>query len=67
MNQTEKNTQDIAHIKESIDTIKNNHLHHIEKDMARLDKTIDKMDTKVWAILVLLVASTIVAFIGEQL
>ena len=67
MNQTDKNTQDIEHIKQSIDTIQHNHLAHIEKDMARLDKTIDKMDTKVWAILVLLVASTVVAFIGEHL
>lgn len=67
MNQTEKNTQDIDHIKQSIDTIKNNHLHHIEKDMARLDKTIDKMDTKVWAILILLVSSVVIAFIGDKI
>lgn len=67
MNQTEKNTQDIEHIKTTLVRLETNHIAHIEKDMARLDKTIDKMDTKVWAILVLLVASTIVAFIGEQL
>ena len=67
MNQTDKNTQDIEHIKTTLVRLETNHIAHIEKDMARLDKTIDKMDTKVWAILVLLVASTIVAFIGEHL
>jgi len=38
-------------IKADITTIKNNHLKHIEKSMDNMDKRIEKLDTRVWAIL----------------
>ena len=66
-NQLEKNTLDIREIKNDIHIIKTNHLHHIEKDMARMDKTVERMDTKVWAILILLVSSVVLAFIGDKI
>lgn len=64
-NQTEKNTAAIAEIQNDIRTIKDNHLHHIEKDMSKMEKTIDKMDMRIWAILVLLVGSVILGAISN--
>ena len=64
-NQTEKNTAAIAEIQQDIKTIKDNHLHHIEKDMSKMEKTIDKMDMRIWAILVLLVGSVILGAISN--
>ena len=61
--QLEQNTSDIADIKSSIDTIKNNHLHHIEKDMASMDKRIEKMDNRIWWVLGLLVAGLLIPMI----
>ena len=63
--QVDQNSKDIGDIKHSIDVIKNNHLSHIEKDMASLDKRIEKMDMRLWAILTILVASTVIAMIGS--
>lgn len=62
--QVAENTRDIQHIKVSIDTIKNNHLHHIEKDMEKQSKVIEKMDNRLWWLLGLLVVGIVVpAFI----
>ena len=65
--QTRKNTEDIKEIKETLSVIKNNHLHHIEKDMASMDKRIEKMDLRIWAVLIMLVGSTVFALIGGKL
>jgi len=68
------NTADISEIKQSIETIKNNHLHHIEKDMqiqsyeiSRLVKIYEKMDMRLWAILILLVSSVVIGMITNGL
>lgn len=57
---TERNAKDIVDIKHSIDTIKNNHLHHIEADMAKQSKLLDRLDMRLWAILMLLVVGIVV-------
>jgi polyhydroxyalkanoate synthesis regulator phasin len=77
--QVKTNTADITHIKQSINTIMTNHLHHIEKDMERVksdtqhlkenidkvDKKVDKMDNRIWWVLGLLVVGIVVpAFIN---
>lgn len=64
-NQTEKNTADIAEIKTDLKIIRDNHLFHIEKDMNKIEKRVEKMDTKIWAILVLLVGSVILGAISN--
>lgn len=56
----QQNSEDIQHIKHSIDTIKNNHLHHIEKDMEKQSKMIEKLDARIWWILGILVVSTVI-------
>lgn len=65
--QTEKNKDDITDIKNSIDTIKNNHLHHIEKDMEKQSKAIEKIDTRIWAVLIILVVSTVIGMVKNGL
>lgn len=67
MNQTEQNTKDIQEIKTTLSVMKDNHLFHIEKDMASMDKRIEKMDARIWWVLGVLVASTVLAFIGDKL
>lgn len=62
--QLDQNTSDITDIKTSIETIKNNHLFHIEKDMEKQSKTIEKIDNRLFWILGLLVVGIIIpAFI----
>ena len=65
--QVKENTDDIQHIKHSIDTIKNNHLHHIEKDMEKQSKMIEKLDSRIWWILGILVVSTVIGMIKNGL
>ena len=64
---TEKNAKDIIDIKHSIDTIKNNHLHHIEADMCKQSKAIEKMDNRIWWVLGILVVSTVIGMLKNGL
>ena len=53
-------------IKTDIKTIKDNHLAHIESNMGSLDRKLEKLDNRVWAILlsiVLLIGSNLLATI----
>lgn len=65
--QTDKNSKDIKDIKADIKTIKDNHLYHIEKDMNRMDKTINKMDQRLFWVLGLMVVSIVVGYIGDKI
>ena len=38
----------------------NNHLYHIEKDMERQTKKIEKLDNRIWWVLGILVVSTVI-------
>ena len=60
---TQQNTKDISEIKHDIKTIKNNHLHHIEKDMCRQRKAMEKLDNRIWWVLGLLVVSVVIGMI----
>lgn len=66
-NQVNKNTQDIIEIKTDLKIIKDNHLHHIEKDMERQTKIIEKLDNRIWWVLGLLVVSTVIGMIQNGL
>ena len=65
--QVDENTRDISDIKHSIDTIKNNHLHHIEADMCKQSKLIEKMDNRIWWVLGILVISTVIGMVKNGL
>ena len=58
--------ESITEIKNDLNVIKNNHLHHLEKDVCDIHKKVDAMDKRLWWILMLLVASTVVGMIGEK-
>ena len=60
---TDKNTADIAEIKTDINTIKTNHLHHLEKDVSDINKRLEKIDNRIWWVLGLLVASGIIGML----
>ena len=60
---TEQNAKDIVDIKHSIETIKNNHLAHLESDMCKQTKAIEKIDNRIWWVLGLLVVSTVIGMI----
>ena len=62
---TQQNTKDIKEIKDDLKTIQHNHLHHIEIDMKRQSKTMEKLDNRIWWILGLLVVSTVMSMIGN--
>ena len=49
----------IAKIENDIGVIKNNHLAHIESSMKRMEKSMDKLDNRMWGIVVLIIATTV--------
>ena len=64
---TDQNSKDIVDIKHDIKVIKDNHLSHLESDMAKQSKAIEKIDNRIWWILGLLVASTVIGMIKNGL
>ena len=56
---TNSTDTDIALIQQELDTIKNNHLHHMKEDIDRVEKKVDKIDNRLYWILGLLVASVV--------
>ena len=67
MKQLENNTKNIDEIKNTLTVMKDNHLYHIEKDMSSMDKRLEKLDNRIWWVLGVLVASTVLAFLGDKL
>lgn len=64
---TEQNSKDIVDIKHDIKVIKDNHLSHLESDMAKQSKAIEKIDNRIWWVLGILVASTVIGMIKNGL
>lgn len=65
--QLKKNTADIQEIKTTLIRLEDNHIHHIEKDLEKQSKLIEKMDMRLWAVLMLMVAGLVISFIGDKL
>lgn len=49
----------VENIEKDIEVIKNNHLSHIEASMERMEKSMEKMDTRMWAIVFLIIATSL--------
>jgi hypothetical protein len=45
--------------------IKDNHLAHMQQDIDNIEKKIEKMDNRVWAILILLVGAVVLPAVVE--
>tara|TARA_R100000734_G_C3313732_1_gene105116 strand:- start:854 stop:1090 length:237 start_codon:yes stop_codon:yes gene_type:complete len=65
--QTVKNSKDIAEIKRTLTRLETNHIHHIEQDIKVLKETTKNTEAKLWWILSILVASTVVGVMGERI
>lgn len=55
----------LKELAKEIDIIKNNHLAHMAQDIDRIEKKVDKMDSRVWAILLLLVGAVVLPAVVE--
>lgn len=51
--------KEIALIKQDINTIKDNHLAHIEKDMNKIHSKVDKIDNRLWWLAGIIIAATV--------
>jgi uncharacterized protein Yka (UPF0111/DUF47 family) len=49
----------IKELAKEIELIKSNHLAHMAEDIDRVESKVDKIDTRVWAILILLVSAVV--------
>ena len=63
----DQNSKDITDIKQTLVRLETNHIHHIEKDMCAQSKRIEKMDMRLWAILLILVGSTVIGGIVNMI
>lgn len=59
----------IKDLANEINTIKENHLRHMAEDIDRIEKKVERMDVRLWAILLILVTAVVmpqvVAFITK--
>ena len=55
----------LKELAKEIETIKNNHLVHLAEDVDRVEKKVEKMDNRVWAILILLVGAVVLPALVE--
>ena len=65
--QTDKNKDDIHDIKDTLVRLETNHIYHIEKDMEKQSKAIEKIDQRIWAVLIILVVSTVIGMVKNGL
>jgi hypothetical protein len=49
----------VENIERDIDVIKNNHLSHIQYSMERMEKTMIKLDNRMWGIVVLILGAAV--------
>ena len=55
----QQNSVDILLIKKDINDIKENHLAHIQADIKKIDRKVEKIDMRLWSIMVLIVGSAV--------
>ena len=48
----------LKELAKEIDIIKNNHLAHMAEDIDRIEKKVEKIDARIWAILIILCGAT---------
>jgi hypothetical protein len=48
----------LKELAKEIDIIKNNHLAHMAEDIDRVETKVDKIDNRIWAILIILCGAT---------
>ena len=48
-----------------IEIIKSNHLAHMSEDIDRIEKKVEKIDARIWAILIILCGATFLPLLAE--
>ena len=62
---TESTETEIALIKRDIEVIRDNHLHHLKEDVERVERKVDRIDTRLWMIAGIVIAATVGPLIGK--
>lgn len=57
----------LKELTEVVVNIRDNHLAHMQQDMDKIDKKVDKIDERLWAIIMLLIGSISVPIILKLL
>ena len=55
----------LKELAKEIETIKNNHLAHMAEDIDRIEKKVEKIDARIWAILIILCGATFLPILME--
>ena len=55
----------VKELAREIEIIKNNHLAHMADDIDRVEKKVDKIDGRIWAILIILCGATFLPILIE--
>jgi hypothetical protein len=55
----------LKELAQEIDAIKNNHLAHMSEDIDRIEKKVEKIDARIWAILIILCGATFVPILVD--
>jgi len=63
----QSNGERIAKLEATVENIRDNHLAHMAEDIDRIERKVDKIDNRIWWVLGLLVASSVVGMIGEYM
>lgn len=50
----------LQELAEEIRTIKDNHLKHMAEDLDRVEKKVEEIDGRIWAILIMLLAAVVI-------
>lgn len=45
--------------------IRDNHLEHMKEDIDRIEKKVDKMDERIWLVLIILIGATFIPVIAN--
>ena len=57
------NQKKLEHLTKEIYIIKNNHLRHMDDSIKRMETRIERMDQRLWAIILILVASVLIGML----
>lgn len=67
MAKVNENAERIAKLEATVENIRDNHLAHMAEDIDRIERKVDKVETKLWYILILLVGSTVIGMLGDKI
>jgi hypothetical protein len=59
----QSNSIDIMMLRKELTEVKENHLAHIEDSINKLDKRIEKIDYRLWSIMILVVGSAVANYV----